>query len=287
MVRWLPMVAALMGGTHAAAATRPIVLERSGPWHLDYATQHCVLTANFKLPEGNTGTADLSFSKTAPGDAFRLIFVHPALRTTDTSVQATVRFGDPGTPTPENLAVGTVGGAPAMFLQGARLGLPAPVSTTLKHIADVTPAIEAATTYVLLTVNGKTLRYETKPLDKPLAALRKCTDNLVQSWGFAPEAVASWQTGPLPTVSPANWLTDDDYPANMLRKGANGLLEFRLDVDATGRATKCVVLVQTNPLGFGEAACGALAKRARFTPAIDAKGRAVPSFYVNSVRYMM
>lgn len=198
-------------------------------------------------------------------------------------MQATVRFGDPGTPTPENLAVGTVGGAPAMFLQGARLGLPAPVSTTLKHIADVTPTIEAATTYVLLTVNGKTLRYETKPL----AALRKCTDNLVQSWGFAPEAVASWQTGPLPTVSPANWLTDDDYPANMLRKGANGLVEFRLDVDATGRATKCVVLVQTNPLGFGEAACGALAKRARFTPAIDAKGRAVPSFYVNSVRYMM
>ncbi len=46
-------------------------------------------------------------------------------------------------------------------------------------------------------------------------------------------------------------------------------------------------LAMQNKKKFDDATCAALMRRVRFTPALDAKGQPVPSFYLNTVRWIM
>jgi Gram-negative bacterial TonB protein C-terminal len=277
-------VAAVMGVAVIGAA-KPVVLERSGPWRIDYAAQRCTLSAGFALPPGSKGIAALVVSQTAQRDRFQLAIVHPDLKSDAPIVTGKVRLGDPGNAETREFVVGKLGTAPAVFLSGARLGGPAPPEDEAGDPRSQVPAaVEAATTYVQANVGSSTLRFVTGPLDKPFAALHKCTEDLIASWGYPAAVVAAWQTRARP-VSQGKWLSDEDFPKGMLAARANGLVEYRLDIDSTGAVTRCVVLVETNPPGFGVATCEALAKRAHFTPAIGAAGRPERSFYVGSVHY--
>ena len=51
--------------------------------------------------------------------------------------------------------------------------------------------------------------------------------------------------------------------------------------------TGCRVLYRTNPDEFADLTCALISKRARFAPALDAKGTPVKSFYISNVRWVM
>jgi hypothetical protein len=71
----------------------------------------------------------------------------------------------------------------------------------------------------------------------------------------------------------------------MLAKGKSGITPFRLMVDATGEPTACIIQVPGNA-PFDKMTCDVLMRRAHFDPALDANGRPVPSYYLNSIRWM-
>jgi outer membrane biosynthesis protein TonB len=119
----------------------------------------------------------------------------------------------------------------------------------------------------------------------PLAALDTCIDNLLTSWGIDVEKhkTLSQQTKPL--KSPAKWVVSSDYPVGMLSAGQPALVNFRLSIGPDGAPTGCYIQATTRPKEFDNAVCKSVMKRARFSPALDAQGQPLASYYQNSVYF--
>lgn len=78
-----------------------------------------------------------------------------------------------------------------------------------------------------------------------------------------------------PAGSPQNWVTDDDYPAEALRKGWQGTVGFTLEIDAAGKPSACRVTAPSGTPMLDQTACALLMRRARFVPARDASGQPI------------
>jgi TonB family protein len=80
-----------------------------------------------------------------------------------------------------------------------------------------------------------------------------------------------------PAGSPQSWVTDDDYPPEALRRGEQGTVAFTLEVDPAGKPSACHVTQSSGHAVLDRAACTLLTQRARFVPARDAAGIAIPA----------
>lgn len=86
-------------------------------------------------------------------------------------------------------------------------------------------------------------------------------------------------------ISPASWVTNDDYPAAAIRAYEYGTVGFKLNVDATGKVTGCTIIASSGSALLDSTACRVLSARARFEPAVDQQGKAIPSIYQNRFRW--
>lgn len=72
------------------------------------------------------------------------------------------------------------------------------------------------------------------------------------------------------------YFSADDYPPNALVRGAQGTTGVRLRIGADGAVTGCTVNHSSGDAALDAATCAILLGRARYEPARDAAGRAVP-----------
>lgn len=79
-------------------------------------------------------------------------------------------------------------------------------------------------------------------------------------------------SAPLPRGSPAAWASTNDYPTKALREHREGRVAVTLSVGADGRVLACKVDESSGSPDLDEATCSNFQRRARFDPAIDAKG---------------
>lgn len=121
-------------------------------------------------------------------------------------------------------------------------------------------------------------------MDKPFAALGTCTDDLVTSWGLDAKQQTALTTRPRPLNHPNTWIRSSNYPKAMLTRGKQALVSFRLMGAEPQPLARCSVPTTTRQSAIS---CGLLVRRARFSPALDAKNQAVPSYYLNTVRWIM
>jgi protein TonB len=68
----------------------------------------------------------------------------------------------------------------------------------------------------------------------------------------------------------------DDYPAAAARKGEEGTVQAVLTVSAEGRVTACRIIRTSGSASLDDGTCRILQRRARFIPAQDINGNAVP-----------
>ncbi len=120
-----------------------------------------------------------------------------------------------------------------------------------------------------------------------MAALSRCTDELLEHWGIDVAAHKTLRRKTTPIGSPARWITPQDYPLPLLSKGDQSIIQFRLTVDSTGKPTGCHIQTEMKPAGFNDVVCAALMKRAKFLPALDEDGNPVASYYINSVIFLI
>lgn len=80
-------------------------------------------------------------------------------------------------------------------------------------------------------------------------------------------------TGPVPRQSPGTWLRDEDYPSSESVKGARGITEFTLLLDAGGSVHDCRVDRSSGSVALDATACALLKERASFFPARDGQGK--------------
>lgn len=100
-------------------------------------------------------------------------------------------------------------------------------------------------------------------------------------------AAAAERAVPTPTGSPAEWVSNDDYPAEALAKNEQGTVSFALDVDATGVVTACWVTLSSGSPALDAATCQALTQRARFKPARDERGRVTAGQYRSRITWQI
>lgn len=283
-----------------ASEKPPLVLNPSSNWNVNYADDSCRLARVF-----GTGDEKMFFSvdRYEPGDPFLLMIAGRPLR--DRQPERTeVRFG-PG----DNGAIdGLEGGSlssydPAFFRSSAKLVSDPPeapkrryewnaeeylAERLVKAKNQIPPSVEASVTWVQASAKGKPpVRLNLGPMGKPMAALRACTDELMTHWGIDLEAHKNLVRPAVPTDSPGNWLTSNDYPTELLDKGYQGLVMVRLSVGPDGAPTECHIQQSTRPAGFDDAVCQALMRRARFQPALGADDKPIASYWRTSVNFQI
>lgn len=291
-VRFLLIIAVVLTASLTLPAVNaqsvPVSLPRIGPWELNYDADSCHLRAAF-------GSGDqkilMDLTRVSPSDSFDLTLYGKKLESNELNVDVEFAFGDQSKLQKRSALAGqsTVGEKlPLLIMSGLRVdnrtrGAPGPLP-----IPDITPADEAAVTALTIKLSSRRhYRLETGSLAGPFNAMRKCTDDLVVSWGYDPAVIAKLTKGPVLGDFDSNVLTSSDYPKTALAKGQSGRITFRLDVDASGKATGCHVLYRVAGDEFAKLTCALIMKRVKLTPALDQFGKPTKSYYIRTVNWLM
>lgn len=72
--------------------------------------------------------------------------------------------------------------------------------------------------------------------------------------------------------NPADWITNDDYPPAALRAEASGTTAITWDINAQGRVENCRVTSSSGNADLDSAACRAITRRGKYSPALDQNG---------------
>jgi len=105
----------------------------------------------------------------------------------------------------------------------------------------------------------------------------------------AVEATADAEDGSPPEARPlgnqGDWITHADYPPQAEREGLAGATRVRLDVDGQGVPTRCTIKSTSGSELLDTTTCAKMMERARFRPAVDSAGLAVPAVFETTVRW--
>lgn len=70
----------------------------------------------------------------------------------------------------------------------------------------------------------------------------------------------------IPKTNPSTWITNNDYPVDLVVEGANGTVDFRLAVGPNGKPVNCVVITGTKWKDLDSYTCDILKQKAEFQP---------------------
>lgn len=79
----------------------------------------------------------------------------------------------------------------------------------------------------------------------------------------------------------------ENYPRHLAMTEQQGSVAVRLTVNGEGRPTFCEVTGYSGPVSFNDTACLQLLRHARFSPATDAAGSPVASFWSTRITYRL
>ena len=283
-----------------AREAEPITLAPSTPWNLDYGEDVCSLRRAFGAGDNKT---ILEFQSRSPGVGMETILAGKLLRVSYPPYEIKVRFGPAnlGETTREAFVGLTAERGPVLIIGGVAVN----ANWLMPWVRDESRsksterakkwpkpgAIEIAadeqraTELFFEQKRGRKLLLRTGAMAKPLGGMRDCVDNMIRSWGIDPEVQQNLSVEAEPINNPGTWLNSGDYPKKMLIEGQNALIRFRLIVGEDGTVTSCAVQSAAGPSDFRDWTCDLIKSRAKFRPALDAAGKPVKSYWLNSVRW--
>ena len=77
--------------------------------------------------------------------------------------------------------------------------------------------------------------------------------------------------------NPSDWITQDDYPASALRAEEQGTSAITWTINTQGRVENCRVTSSSGSSALDDAACRAITRRGRYSPAKDQNGNPIAS----------
>lgn len=277
-----------------AQTGNPIVLRPESPWQVNYADDSCRLARSFT--DGKSRHV-WSVDQFEPSNEITLFFAGPSF-SGDPRRRARIAFGPGGAAREFKdwllLTLKDVG--PAIRQTGFGLledysrdvGRPSnPEPLPAKYLAPASTR-EAAISWMDFSYENRSpVRFELGPMDKPIQALRKCTEELLALWGLDAAAHRTLTRHVVPHGNPGRWITNADYPDGLVWRGVQGLIQFCLMIEDTGAVSDCVIQQSTRPAEFDKLVCNLLRKRARFAPALDAAGKPIKSYWRSSLTFMI
>ena len=118
--------------------------------------------------------------------------------------------------------------------------------------------------------------------------MRRMIATLVATLIAAPPAMAQGKAEPAHLdLQSGSWLSDDDYPAEALRKGEQGSVAVEFDVTERGRIENCHVTTSSGSLSLDAATCPMVLKGPHYRPAKDEAGKKVRSSVTRKVNWSL
>jgi hypothetical protein len=288
MIRKLLLASALAGllGAPVAQAQDGAVFRPTGGWTADYGTDYCRLIRNFS--DGNNQVS-LALERTQPGANLRLILVGGGLRPfrgadeigfnllPDTAerksryIRADVDGG-------QLIGFDAFALKPAAFTPGAP---PAPYNRGAEQ-----EAARAITGIALGSGMTDAVRFETGSLRAPVAALQTCADDLLKVWGLDADKHATLTAPPMLVPNPTGVLPQGTIPFGEFDKLLGAANQVRLLVGADGKPTACTIYQPTLGETLNSRICTLAMANAAFTPAKDAAGAPMASFWMGSPMFL-
>lgn len=264
----------------ASAAKESIYLEPSSKWVLRYEDDSCRLVRLFG--EGDDKMM-LVLTRFGPTARFRMTLAGEPVNIHSDTRPLRVQFGAHEEEQRVAYALGEAGGLPALIaVKPVRIdGVTKPTKANRLNKKRY-----AAVEFMKVRVGQKRpVILETGSLERPIGAMRTCVSQMMTGWGIDVERHKNRTQGARPIGDAKNWIRGADYPRDMLKQRQPALINFRLSVDETGRASACHIQQTTRPQEFDDAVCNALLKRAMFTPALDVDGKPMASYWRSQVRF--
>lgn len=168
---------------------KEIRLPSSSKWVMDYAPDSCQLVRAFGSGEDETFLkfvrykSEARFDLSVIGKTIGVQMPHPTVR---------LQFGTTGSFVRTSAVLGKAGNKPALFLAGrldnldlSKLDaddLQKMSAAELGRLDTVDPAVEAAVNSLTVIAGSRRLVLELGSMGPPMAAMRKCTTDLITGW---------------------------------------------------------------------------------------------------------
>lgn len=290
-------MAALAGaaalGASAQAEAKTYDLAPNSPWNMHYTEGSCSLRRAF-------GAGDeevlLELKRYAPRSRFEVRLFGKIVRSPESRTNVSMSFGNERGFLRSNLPsamTGNLGDVPGLFLSGW-IGVDSEVIRQAKEdeevrrpivsTADIDAAEDAVQT-ASFDFEGKTIQLRLGSMTGAMAAMRKCTRDLVRAWGLDPDVQESLLSRPVLKTKPGRIVSRIRYPENALSEPQQGIVKFRLLIDAAGRPTRCDIQdAVVKSTDFGTETCRVF-MQTRFKPARAADGMPVAGYYISSTMF--
>lgn len=117
------------------------------------------------------------------------------------------------------------------------------------------------------TATGTT--YLLENIGPGIAMLESCQRTTLKKWGIDPVEGDMLVSGSGAIGNPAEWITNDDYPAQSIVNKEEGTVYIVWRIGIDGLASDCRVVESSGHPLLDQAACDAITRRARYVPALD------------------
>jgi len=223
-------------------------------WQLEVDNGWC------KVSTGDPHKGFLSLQVTPGANQSELFIVGPTKLvhgdSSDTDVKVKVIAGSETFDLEGERFLGRIGGTTVVRLSGlAPDFLTALTHTTAIQIEGLPGPVTVPTRGAIVAVNG----------------LASCGDKLLGEWGIDPARFHSLRQPPELTSN--DWFTDTDFPLADQEFAKQGGGVARVDVDASGKVTNCVIAATSGYGPIDKVICARLLSKAKFAPAIDSDGQ--------------
>lgn len=274
---------ALLSGT-AHAADEPHVFKPSSAWAADFGDNYCRLTRDFS---DGKDTVSVIMDRIQPGSMLRVLVVGDTIKQFRSANQMGYKYLPAGEerisipvkgkldngPSYFNLGEILIGPMPAPPAAGAPPAPPPPY--TREGELEFASGIKGiALTKGLVTP----ISIETGSLKEPIRVEQKCIDDLLTHWGLDAEKHKALQRPAFPASDTRTWLPASTIGFGDFNKLAVNNNQFRILIDATGKATSCEVHWPTLAESTNATVCKTIMDKGAFSPALDAGGQAIASY---------
>lgn len=240
----------------AAAAKAPVPLAWVGPWQLDYAKDACLLGRRFV--EGKREVI-LGWRALPLEESVELIVTRPT--------------GDDRFRTGEAMVTLASGASETVSFESFPTSKAGFYTTRMRLPMEMFAKAQAED---VLTITARTVRpmaFRLPGFPKAMAAFATCNDDTLKTWGVDAGERQRIATDAEAVDDRRHWITSNDYPMGLVRMGQQGTTVILFRIGTDGRIDECRAVVTSGAKELDEAACNALTKRGRYTPARDAAGQ--------------
>jgi hypothetical protein len=282
------MAAVLLATPVAAQDTGPRVFTRSGSWSLDFGAESCQLARAFT---NGSDQISLALERNRADNQVRMILVGNAVnpfRTADeigyrylpAADQRSARYIRSETSDGQgyfNFGTVFIGPNPFAAPPSADFAAPYNRAAELDYAAGIT-AIEFT--------EGLTqpIRLETGSLRGAVTVLQECMDDLLANWGLDKAQHQTMTRRAMPAGPAFEWLPSGIVGFGDFAAFGGAQNPFRVMVSAEGRPTSCTAHWVSLAARQNERICAGIMENGTFTPALDAAGAPMASYWM--VDYM-